>query len=246
MTDSTQVILPAAQAFLSGKLEMPVSIQPGAGSQTPAWADYPADYIAVMVFAILMLISMKTLISLFPLLLDSASRWKGCITIDSSIRLKSDRNILGLIWLLPVVLVADRYSLFTAGILEKVNPQWHVFATAGVIAAWFLLRFLGYSLCSFRVKKPEAFRTAHKCLFNYVILLAAVLSLVTGIISITGLSDQCGRAVVLYCCIAFYLLALLRKAQILRTFCSQFRTFLYLCALEIIPTGALIAGNILL
>lgn len=246
MTDSTQVILPAAQAFLSGKLEMPVNIQPGAGSQTLAWTDYPADYILVMVFALLMLVTMKTLISLFPLLLDSASRWKGCITIDSSIRLKSDRNILGLIWLLPIVLFADRYSLFTAGILNKVNPQWHVFATAGVIAAWFFLRLLGYFLCAFRVKKPETFRTAHKCIFNYVILLAPILSLVAGIISFTGLSDQGGKTVVLYCCLAFYLLALLRETQILRTFCGQFRTFLYLCALEIIPTGALIAGNILL
>ncbi|MDO5442222.1 MAG: DUF4271 domain-containing protein [Bacteroidia bacterium] len=246
MTDSTQVTLPAAQAFLSGRLDMPVNIQASGGNTVMEWADYPSDYIPVMVAVILILATLKALMGLFPLLLDSASRWKGCITIDSSIRLKSDRNLLGLIWLLPYVLIADRYNLLTAGILDSVPPQWHVSATAGVIAAWFFLRFTGYLLCSLRVKRPETFRTAHKCIFNYVILLAALLSVAAGIFSITGISENGARTVVLYGSIAFYLLTVLREMQILGTFCGQFRTFLYLCALEILPTGALIAGNILL
>lgn len=246
MTDSTQVTLPAAQAFLSGKLEMPVSMRPGALSEAQAWTDYPADYILVMAAAILILTSLRMLMDLYPFLLDSASRWKGCITIDSSIRLKSDRNLLGLIWLLPVVLITDRYGLLTADILGSIKPQWHVFATAGVLAAWFFLRMVGFIICSLKAKKPETLRTAHKCIFNFIILLASTLIIPVGIFSIGGVPDSIAHTVVLYVTAAFYLLALLRETQILRTFCGQFRSFLYLCALEIIPTGALIAGNILL
>ncbi len=224
---------------------MPVSIQPSTGSQALAWADYPADYILVMVFVILLLASFRTLMGLLPYLLDSVSRWKACISIDASIRLKSDRNLLGLIWLLPLALIADRYSLFSARILDTISPQWHVFATVGIILCWLFLRFLGYALCHVRTKKPETLKTAHKCIYNYIILFAAIMAVIVGIFSVSNPSDTICKQIVLYGAIAFYLLALLRESQTLGTFCSQFRTFLYLCALEIIPTGALIAGNIL-
>ena len=246
MADSTQVILPAAQAFLSGKLEMSEHLTQGVGTVDITWAEYPANSIGVIVFTVLALITLKTLLSLLPRLLDSLTRWKACMNIDSSIRLKSDRNLLGIIWLLPLVLVADRYGLFTLNLLDGIPAQWHVFGTMGVVVAWLLLRHTIYFLCSLRARRPETFKTAHKALFNHLILLAVLMILTAGVMSFTSVQNHTARAIIMYEAIALYLVSFYREAQILGTFCGHFRTFLYLCALEIIPTGALVAANILL
>ena len=44
----------------------------------------------------------------------------------------------------------------------------------------------------------------------------------------------------------FYGVFLIRKCQILSTFCNPFTTFLYLCALELLPTGLLAASAVFL
>ena len=246
MTDSTQVTLPAAQAFLSGKLEMSEHISKGIEQTDMAWAEYPVNTIAVIVFTIVALITLKSLLDIYPMLLDSLTRWKGCVNIDSSIRLKSDRNLLGIVWLLPIVLVADRYGLFSMAALENIPPEWHLPGTMAVVVSWLLLRHICYLICSIRAKKPEMFKTAHKSLFNFLIQLAVLMILTAGITSITAVPDHSSRVIILYEAIGFYLIYLLREKQILGTFCGPFRTFLYLCEIEIIPTGALVAANILL
>lgn len=246
MADSTSVILPAAQAFIAGKLEMQESIAPGALRPELAWADYPANSVTVIVFTLVVLLTLRRLLDLLPLLLDSFSRWRGCMTIDSSVRLKSDRNLLGYISILPIALVADRYGIFTAAFLGYVPAEWHIFATLGMIIVWMLLRHFFYMLCSARTRRAETFRTAHTSLLNFLILMAGTMIITAGIISFTNISDSAGRMILIYEAGFFYLVGVIRERQILGSFCSQIQTFLYLCALEILPTGALVAGNILL
>lgn len=246
MADSTNVILPAAQAFLAGELEMPESISPGIGTVPTAWADHPFNSAAVILFTFLALFTLKSFLNILPLLFDSFTRWKGCMTIDSSVRLKSDRNLVGYISILPIALIADRFHLFSAGILDTVPEDWHLAATLGTVIAWLLLRHFFYIICSARARRPETFRTAHSSVFNFIILMAAVMVPLAGIFSFTGISEETERMVLIYAAGFFYLVAILRESQILASFCSQIQTFLYLCALEFIPTGALVAGNILL
>ena len=244
--DSTNVNLPAAQAFLEGKLEMPESISPGAAAAAPAWSDYPANSITIIVFTFLALITLRSFLNILPLLLDSFSRWKGCMTIDASVRLKSDRNLLGYICILPISLVADRFGLFTVGILDLIPAEWHLAGTFGVIIAWLLLRRIFYFICSARTRRAETFRTAHMSMLNFLILMAGAMIIIAGIISFTEISEEIGRTVLIYVAGAVYLVGVLRESQILASFCSQIQTFLYLCALEFIPTGALVVANILL
>lgn len=246
MIDSTSVTLPAADAFLSGKLEMPQTISPGGGYSVLAWADHQVNSISVIVFTILALITLKSFLNILPHLLDSFSRWKGCVTIESSIRLKSDRNLIGYISILPIALVADKYRLFTVSLVDSIPDEWHFFGTFGIVIAWLTLRYFFYSLCAARARKPETFRTAHSALSNFLILMAAVMIVTAGIISITNISDQTGRTVLIYISAFLYLVSLLRERQILNSYCSHFQTFLYLCALEMFPLGALISANILL
>ena len=246
MTDSTSVILPASQAFSYGTLEMPESLAEGYAVQSLAWSDYPVNTALLVIATLLLLISLRIFLGIAPRLLDSISRWKACVNIDASVQLKSDRNMLGVIATLPLALVADRYNFFNAGILDIIPEAWSSLVTLGIIVIWLLLRHLCFYLCLLRTQRPETFRTAHKSFFNYWILASLLLTLTAGVISFTNIPDAAGRTILLYELAVMYLIALLRKSQILLSFCGPLTTFLYLCALEFIPTGALIAGCILL
>ena len=246
MVDSTNVILPAQQAFTSGTLEMPERVADRYVEQALAWSDQPVNTALIVISTLLLLISLRIFINIFPKLLDSLSRWKACINIDASMQLKGDRNTLAYIATLPLALIADRYGFFSVDVLDYIPDTWSSLVTLGIIIVWLLLRHVIFYFCSLRAPRPETFRTAHKSFSNYWILACVLLTLTAGIISFTNIPDAAGRTILLYELAVMYLIALLRKSQILLSFCGPLTTFLYLCALEFIPTGALIAGCVLL
>lgn len=246
MIDSTKVILPASQAFRTGTLAMTDTPGTGVPDAVLQWSDYPANTVSIVIFTLLAVFTLKNFLNIALLLLDSLSRWKACVNIDASVQLKSDRNLLGYIHILPLALIADRYALIGPRIIGIVPPGLHSLATLGIVVVWLLLRRLLFGVCSLRVRRIETFRTAHKSFFNYLILMSVLAIVTAGVMSFFGCSDGTARKILLYEAGGMYLIAFLRKTQILRSFCNPFSTFLYLCALEIIPTGALIAGAILL
>ncbi|MBO6045258.1 MAG: hypothetical protein J6P69_05350 [Bacteroidales bacterium] len=246
MIDSTNVIRPASQAFTSGTLEMSERFAEGYMEQPLAWADYPVNTALLVLATLLLLISLRIFIGIAPKLFDSLTRWKACVNIDASVQLKNDRNTLAVFATLPMALVADRYHFFSAGILDRIPEEWSSPVTLGIIVVWLLIRHLCFYFCSLRAPRPETFRTAHKSFFNYWILATLLLTLTAGVIAFTNIPEDAGRTILLYELAVMYLIALLRKSQILLSYCGPLTTFLYLCALEFIPTGALIAGCILL
>ena len=246
MTDSTSVILPATRAFASGTLEMPDSISAGYAESVQAWSSFPVNMVLVIIATLLMFLTIRIFLNIAPLLFDSLSRWKACVNIDASVQTKNDRNTLGIIATLPLALVADRYGFLSAGILDRIPDEWSSLVTLGIIILWLILRFICFYFCSLQTTRQETFRTAHKSFFNYWILAALLITLTAGVISFTNIPDTAGRTILLYELVVMYLIALLRKSQILLSYCGPLTTFLYLCALEFIPTGALIAGCVLL
>lgn len=244
--DSTSVILPADQAFLSGTLQMPESAAGHYVESLPLWSDFTVNTVLLVVATLLILFSIRIILNITPLLLDSLSRWKACVNIDASVQLKGDRNSLAAVVTLPMALIADRYDFFRAGVLDLVPQGWSSLVTLGIIIIWLLIRQFAYYFCSLKALRPETFRTVHTSFFNYWILAGFLLILTAGVLSLTSVGDGIGRSILLYELAVMYLLAILRKSQILLSYCGPLTTFLYLCALEFIPTGALIAGCILL
>jgi len=246
MVDSTRVILPAAQAFTSGTLEMSERFTEGFPEQALTWSDFPVNTALLVLATFLLLISLRIFVGIAPLLFDSLTRWKACVNIDASVQLKNDRNTLAVFATLPMALIADRYDFFGAGILDRIPEEWSSLVTLGIIIVWLLVRHLCFYFCLLKAPRQETFRTAHKSFFNYWILAALLLALTAGVIAFTNIPDGTGRSILLYELAVMYLIAILRKSQILLSYCGPLTTFLYLCALEFIPTGALIAGCILL
>lgn len=246
MIDSTKVILPASRAFSSGTMEMSRIIPAGQDGVLMGWTDYTANSVAIALSVIIFLISFREFVALVPVLMDSLSRWRTCLSIDSNLQTRSARNLFGFIFIIPFTVIADRFSFIPAARLAAVPAEWHIVAVLAIIVAWLLLRSIIYFICSLRIRKRELFQTAHKSFFNYWIL-AGSLNIVTGgICLLAGVDAGIARMVLLGELALLYLIAIIRKSQILASFCSLSHTFLYLCALEILPTGTLIALSLLL
>ena len=246
MIDSTKVILPASQAFSSGTMEMSRIIPYGQEGALMGWSDYTANSVAIALTVIIFLITFREFVALVPSLLDTFSRWRACIKIDSNLQTRNARNLFGFIFIIPIAVIADRFSFIPAGRLAAVHPEWHIVAVLGIIVSWLLLRAIIYFILSLRTRKKELFQTAHKSFFNFWILGGALNIITGGICLLAGVDLHTSRTVLLSELALFYFVAFIRKAQILNTFCSLLHTFLYLCALEILPTGTLIALSLLL
>ncbi len=246
MVDSTKVILPASQAFSSGTMEMPRIIPAGQEGVLMGWSDYTANSVAIALAVILFLITFREFVAIVPYLLDAFSRWRACLNIDSNIQTRNARNLLGFIFITPITVIADRFSFIPAGRLAAVPAEWHIVAVLGIIVSWLLLKSIIYFILSFRVRKKELFQTAHKSFYNFWILAGALNIITGGICLLSGADLSITRTVLLGELALLYFVAIIRKSQILGSFCSLLHTFLYLCALEILPTGTLIALSLLL
>lgn len=245
MVDSTRIVLPVSEAFKSGTLEMQEEAARGFERTALAWSDYPVNVVLIVFFTILALFTLKRFLNILPRLLDSLTRWKACLSIDASIQIKSDRNFLGLLYTIPIALMADKFNLLHIDALNIVPEGWRGLSMTVLVFIWLLLRRLMFLFCAARTRKFDLLRTAYQSFFNYWILIGFLIVCTATISLVIGLSSELTGKVILYEIAALYLIAVLRKSQILNSFCNPFVTFLYLCALEFLPTGALIAGVIL-
>ena len=67
-----------------------------------------------------------------------------------------------------------------------------------------------------------------------------------GLLTVVDANDVIIRSVMYVLLVVVYFVFIIRKAQILSLTCGGFALFLYLCALEFIPTAALIVSAVVL
>ena len=199
--------------------------------------------IIMVVFVALALLLLPSFFHLAPYLADAVFRARGSEALEFSVRVTRERNMFAYVLLIPAVLIMSRYNLYTASFMDSLQGGWRLLACAGVLLGYLLLRLVVYLILRPRRGK-DFFRLAHRAIYTFFILfmLAALPSI--GIMTLFDANDVIIRNV-LYALLAIvYFLFLIRKAQILSLSCGGFTTFLYLCALEIIPTAALIVSAV--
>ena len=240
-----QIVPPAQEAFESEKLLLPQDVVPEAGASA-VWSDVLVNSTLVVIFALLVLLNMRTFIHIIPQLLPTLTRWKVCLSLDHNIHLCRERSYAALILFVPFCLLADRYSLIHPSIIGTLPRGWQVPAVTGFFLLYLIIRGLCYSLCSVRTHRRETFLAAHRSSYGYFVLLLLLLLASAGICYVIGCNELIISQVLLAEILLCYLLSVVRKGQILRSFCNPFLTFLYLCGLEFIPTGMLAAAVVLL
>jgi hypothetical protein len=201
--------------------------------------------ILVTVFVVLALLELRNILHVLPFLWDSVFRARGSVALENNVRVARERNQLVMILIIPAILFMYRYRLYDARFLHSLEGNWRLVAVAGVFLAYLLLRFLLFLALKPR-RRTDNFRMAHRAGFTFFILLMLPALAGVTILYFFRANDFIIRTF-LYALTAFiYWLFLVRKAQILTLSCNPLLTFLYLCGLEILPTGALVVSAVLL
>ena len=214
--------------FVFGQLAMPQEYLPAAEA---VWSDNFLNSSLVLVAVVAMVISLGDLYRVAPALLRSLLGRKGCEETEYNMQTSRTRTWLSAVFMLPLCLLADRY----------LAPQSDVLRVMALWMGFLLLRLLLYAMIRYRIQGGENFRYAYRCFFTYLILATTVSLLAAGGLYLAGAEDVIFRKVIFAILSAFYLLFLIRKWQFLRNSYRRFTTFLYLCALEFLPLGILVA-----
>jgi hypothetical protein len=96
----------------------------------------------------------------------------------------------------------------------------------------------------FRPKRmsKKTYSASHKASYSFFIIYTLVLLAIGAVMGVLDSPDAEIKNAMLWVSVSIYALFLIRKTQIFSTSCSIFMAFLYLCALEILPTGILVVS----
>lgn len=229
--------------FKSGRLLLETSVPP----ETPAAAEPSAWLVNLLVvaFAVLAIAFLKRFLQVLPYMADSYLRVRGSAALEGSIRVSQDRNLVALVFTIPAVLLVYRYRLYDPSIIRDLDPNLRLAGVALALLAYVLVRQMIYLWVRPR-QRVDIFRQAHRVAYTYFIFLMLLVLITVGILEIAGLESAIVRYV-LYAEIGLvFILLLHRTSQILSLSCNHLRTFLYLCALEILPAVLLVVSAVVL
>ena len=204
-------------------------------------ADLPLlGEIMMVVFILLALLLLGNFLSIVPHLADSILRARGSTALEGSVRVSRDRNMIALVFVIPAIIIQFRYKMYFPDFVQDMTPTARLLTTSGIFVGYLLLRYLMYLW--FRPRRSDAYQMSYRAGFSFFILLCLVAFLTIGVLELFNASDLTVRTFLWVEVILFYSIFFFRRGQILSTNCSPFITFLYLCALEILPTGLLVAS----
>ena len=201
--------------------------------------------ILVAVFVVLMILLLRTFLQLLPFIADSLMRARGSNALDSSVRVSRDRNTVALVMLLPGLLLSFRYRLYDPSFVAAHHGDERLWLIGACFAGYLLLRLIIYLLLKPR-RRYENYQTAHHASYTFFIILVLLAMFTAGILSVFKVDDGIVRLILYIETAVVYLVFMIRRSQILSLSCNHIQSFLYLCALELIPSAALIVSAVLL
>ena len=195
--------------------------------------------------SLLIIITMlRRIVDVMPSVLTCIWRWKECINIDSDIKTGRDRDFTALALILPFCLTASNTGILSFLFMNDMGPEAAFGVTVAIFAAYMLFR-----LFTSKVFLPQKSRRDNRVTDNsdrtfFIILSISVLAC-HWIMGLMNADVTATRSTILWLSAIIYGLYIVRKFQIFQSSHSIFTSFLYLCALEIIPTGTLAVSVII-
>lgn len=202
--------------------------------------------ILTMIFIILGIASLKKFINLVPSLVGCIIRWKENINLEDSTKLCLSRNSLFALLMIPFCLIAEHFKLYNPEILSGLASPYHFLATTCIFFCYLCLRTLLNRFVHIGKISRKNFTTAANSFRTYFVITTTLVLATSGISELADIPELYTKKIIFYEITAVYGLFLLRKTQIFTNFCSLIAGILYLCTLEILPTGILIASAIVL
>ena len=189
---------------------------------------------------------LRSIVSIFPSLAACMARSKECFNLESSVKLSRDRDMLAWAMILPFCLVTYSFDLFGTGFMNGWNEDIRLAVIVGMFALYILFRDIVFRLFRPQRIPKKTYMTAGNAAHTFFVILTLALLSAGGIMTVTNADEQVTTTAMLWISAAIYLVFIFRKLEIFTSSCSLFTAFLYLCALEIIPTGTLVISAIIL
>ena len=172
-------------------------------------------------------------------------RWKENVNLQTSLKMRTSRDMIAGAMFIPFCLVVFRFRMYCPGFIDGMADGSRLWATIGMIAAYVMLRFACKLTARTRSTTASIYKNATDSARTYFIILTIMLVTTGGILMFFDTQISHIRTAMFWISGAIYALFLLRKTQIFLSSCNIFVSFLYLCALEILPTGVLIASAVI-
>lgn len=197
-----------------------------------------------LISVLTVMLTLRTLVSIFPSVLASLIRWKESVNIESSVKLARDRDLSAIIMFLPFCLTVYRFQLYNPTFIAGMTDSGRLWAITGIFTVYILIRYGASKLAQPRRMPQKTYSAAVKSAYTFFILLTLLLMSFSSIAVFSGISSEVIKTISIWLSSLIYGLYLIRKLQIFMSSCSIFTGFLYLCTLEIIPTGILVVTDI--
>ena len=205
-----------------------------------------------MLFDILALISLliiitllKRLVNVFPSLMACMIRLKENFNIQLSLKMRTDRNLISAAMYIPFCLLASRFRLYSPSFMDGFTDNGRLGVMFGVISIYMLLRVACRYIFRLHSTSETTYKTASDSARTYFAVLTLLLLVIGSILTFAGVHANTIKTAMIWISGGIYTLFIIRKTQIFHSSCSFFVSFLYLCALEILPTGVLIASAVI-
>ena len=194
---------------------------------------------------IVAMLLIRSIVEIFPSLMACLSRAKECFNLESSVKLSRDRDLVACAMILPFCLAMYRFQLTGAGFMYGFSEDVRLIGLIALFMLYILFRYAVFYLFRPQRISKKTYQTAGNAAHTYFIILTFIILATGGIMSFIEADQTVIRSAIIWLSAGIYGLFLLRKLQIFMTSCSVFTAFLYLCALEIIPTGTLVVSAII-
>lgn len=234
-----EAVLPVDSAFVSGSCCLPSTPPPVPGMAQGS--SLTGDILAIgsLLLTILLL---KKIVNIFPSLIACVMRWKESCNLEASVKLSRDRDIIAFSMFIPFCLIVEHFQLYRPDYMDSLRESLRIAATAATFAAYIGIRLLAITICRPRKSSVRTYSTGCKASGSFFILLTFLLLILGGISGFLDINPEVIKPAMLWVSAAVYALFMLRSVQIFASSCSLFTAFLYLCALEIVPTGLLVGS----
>ena len=200
--------------------------------------------LALFSFLVVLLL-LRRLVNIWPSLMACLIRGKESLNLEASVKLSLDRDALALAMIIPFCLVAFRYRLYAPGFLDGMSDNAVIGLYFGVFFTYLFLRFMMTWLFRPQKMPKKTYAAAEKASYSFFIIYVLALLAMGAAFGVLDVQDTVAGDAMLWLSAFIYVMFLIRKTQIFSTSCSVFAGFLYLCALEMIPTGILVVSAII-
>ncbi len=237
-------------AFTGGTMELvPLSAGLPAYTEAAGPGQLPVPLpisIVIVVFTIICIANIRTFINMAPALSGCLFRWKENLHMENSLTLSTGRNRLFYILVIPFCLTVSGYVLYSPDIISPLPVTYRFLAVTGAVILYLLLRDILALVSRSGKINEKVYKAAVRTFRTFFIIITAAMLITAGAMEIFSADTGLTRQVLLYEAALLYFICMVREAQIFKNTRSVFSAILYLCALEILPTGILVATAIVL